>query len=124
MKSYLKIRMKAFGYAINGLFHFAKEPHARIHIGFVVLVIAMAVYFAIPSMEWIAILLCCAMILSLEAMNSALERVTDIASPKFNAKAGLVKDIAAGAVLLASIFAAIVGMIIFVPKILELINFQ
>ncbi len=124
MKSYLKIRKKAFGYAINGLQHFIKEPHARIHIGFLVTVIAMSVYFSIPIYEWVAVLLCCAMVLAFEAINSALERLTDIASPNFNEQAGLVKDIAAGAVLLASIFSAIIGLIIFIPKILELFNFQ
>lgn len=124
MKSYLKLRKKAFGYAINGLRHFIKEPHALIHIGFVILVISLSIYFSITAIEWIAILLCCGLILSLEAMNSALERITNIASPDFNEKAGLVKDIAAAAVLLASIFVAIVGMIIFIPKILELFNFQ
>lgn len=124
MKSYLKIRMKAFGYAINGLRHFLKEPHARIHSGFMVLVIGMSVYFLIPIYEWFAILLCCALVLSCEAFNSALERLTDIASPNFNAQAGLVKDLAAAAVLISSIFSAIIGLIIFLPKILELFNFQ
>ena len=62
------------------------------------------------------------MVLSLEAVNSALEHLTDIASPQIQPKAGLVKDIAAAAVLLASIFAAIIGLIIFVPKITLLFN--
>tara|TARA_R110002072_G_scaffold39108_16_gene112670 strand:+ start:1705 stop:2079 length:375 start_codon:yes stop_codon:yes gene_type:complete len=124
MKSYLKIRTKAFSYAIKGLSHFIKEPHARIHIGFLILVNIMAYYLSISKMEWLAILLCCALVLSLEAINSAIEHLTDIISPNFNVQAGLVKDIAAAAVLLASIFSAIIGLIIFAPKMMDLFNFQ
>lgn len=120
MKSYLTIRKKAFGYAIKGIAVFIKEPHARIHIGFLILTLGLSFYFSISILEWISILLCCAMVLSLEAVNSAIERLTDISSPNFNAKAGLVKDISAGAVLMASIFAAAIGLLIFTPKFLEL----
>jgi diacylglycerol kinase len=120
MKSYLRIRVKAFKYAINGLSHFFKEAHARIHLVFTVLVLISAAILQVETWEWIALLFCCAFVLSTEAVNSALENLTDIASPKIQPLAGLVKDLAAAAVLIASIFAAVIGLIIFVPKIITL----
>lgn len=113
--------MKAFKYAIQGIGQFVKEPHARIHLISTAIVVALGFYLSVSKTEWYILLICCALVLSMEAINSALEYLTDIASPEIQPKAGLVKDIAAGAVLIASIFAAIIGLMIFVPKIIELL---
>ena len=121
MKSYLLVRIQAFRYAIRGIRQFVNEPHARIHLISTLVVIVLGFILTVSNTEWYILLICCALVLSLEAINSSLEHLTDIASPEIQPKAGLVKDIAAGAVLIASIFAAIIGLMIFVPKIIELL---
>src|SRR5699024_12017447 len=69
----------------------------------------------ITRTEWLVILLCFAMVLAAEAFNTAIERLVNLVSPDYHPVAGDVKDIAAGAVLICAIFAAIIGLIIFVP---------
>ena len=73
--------------------------------------------FDISKMEWVAVVICIGCVFAMELVNTAIERLVDLVSPKFNAKAGLVKDIAAAAVLIASMMSLAVGLIIFVPKI-------
>lgn len=120
--NYFKKRRSAFGYAFKGLFTFFKEEaHPKVHAISAAAAILMGWFLSISKMEWIAVILCIGMVLFAEAINSALERLTDIASPDYLDAAGRVKDIAAGAVLIASFAAAVVGLIIFLPKILELL---
>lgn len=73
----------------------------------------------INQTEWLLLILFFALVISMEIINSAIELLTDIASPKFNDKAAKVKDMAAGAVLVSAIAAFIAGIIIFVPKIIQ-----
>lgn len=120
--TYLKKRKQAFGFAFKGLkAFFIDEAHPKIHALATLLVIALGFWLNISISEWVTIILCIGLVISLEAINSALEKLTDIVSPGFNETAGKVKDIAAGAVLVASIAAGIVGVIIFAPKILALL---
>lgn len=120
--NYLKKRRKAFGFAMKGLkSFFSTEDHPKIHAIAGILAIGLGYYLHIGSTEWIAVILCIALVIGFEAINSALEQLTDIASPDYLESAGKVKDIAAGAVLVVSIAAGIVGLIIFAPKILEIL---
>lgn len=84
------------------------------------LVVIAAFYFQLSAVEWCIILFCIGSVISAELLNTSLEVTVDIASPKIQEKAGLAKDIAAAAVLLAALFSAIIGLIIFVPKIIVL----
>lgn len=120
--NYLKKRRNAFGFAMKGLkSFFLSEDHPKIHAIAGILAIGLGYYLHIGSTEWIAVILCIALVIGFEAINSALEQLTDIASPDYLESAGKVKDIAAGAVLVVSIAAGIVGLIIFAPKILEIL---
>jgi|SRR5690606_24376404 len=120
--NYIKKRRSAFGYAIKGLkTFFFTEDHPKIHAIAGIVAIALGFFLHINSTEWMALIFCIALVISTEAINSALEQLTDIASPGYLESAGKVKDIAAGAVLVVSVAAGIVGLIIFTPKILELI---
>ena len=74
-------------------------------------------YLQIPINEWLAVLICIGMVLSLEAVNSAIEKLVDLASPKKNELAGLVKYLGAAAVLIASIISIAVAAMVFLPKI-------
>jgi diacylglycerol kinase len=111
-------RLKSFKPALIGLRWFLKNEHnVRVHLFFSVVSILCGILFQISKFEWIAITLCIGMVISLETINSAIERLVDLVSPEKNDLAGLVKDIAAGAVLLASIVSIIVAAFIFFPRI-------
>jgi len=116
----LKKRTASFLYAFKGLKDlFKNQPNARIHAAAAVLVVLAGFYFHISRTEWIAVTLCIVMVLGLEAMNTALENLTDLVSPGFHPLAGKAKDVAAAAVLLAAMGTVIVALIIFLPKIFD-----
>lgn len=116
MKTFIRKRIKSFGYAFRGIASFVrKEPHAWIHCTAIVCVTLLGFYFNISSMEWCVVLLCIGMVMAAEAFNTAIERLVDLVSPGFHPVAGDVKDVAAGAVLIVAIVAAIIGGIVFIP---------
>ena len=109
---------RGFKFAVNGLIYsFKTQLNIRVQLFAVVLLFIAGVLFHISSLEWLAIVICVGAVLAAELMNTAIEVLVDLVSPEFNAKAGLVKDIAAGAVLLAALMSLTVALIIFVPKI-------
>jgi len=104
-------------YALKGIKHvFTTEANMKIHLVFTALVIICGFIFNISTTEWLVCLVCFGMVISMEMMNTALEKWVDFVSPEYHEAAGHAKDIAAGAVLLAALAAAIAGLIIFVPK--------
>lgn len=117
----LQKRIKSFGYAFKGIaILFTSQVNARIHAVVLSAVVVAGFYFKIDKTEWLAVVLIAALVLSAEAMNTAVEFVVDLVSPDYHPLAGKAKDVAAGAVLLAAFGAIVVGLIIFLPKILLL----
>jgi diacylglycerol kinase len=84
--------------------------------------IILGFVFNINTTQWIAVVLSIGLVLAAEVFNSAIEALVDMVSPVYNKKAGIVKDMAAAAVLTTAIMAVIVGIIIFLPYILHLFN--
>jgi diacylglycerol kinase len=112
-------RLKSFQYAFNGVRHVAIHEHnMRIHLLAAVTVIAAGWWFHVSPTEWVLLLLTIGLVLAVEMINTAIEKIVDMISPGQNKTAGLIKDIAAGAVWIAALIALIVGLIIFIPKIL------
>lgn len=114
---------KSFGYAFKGLaYAYRTQLNFRIHL--VVMLIALLISWGlhIAANEWLWILLCITTVLSAELLNTSIETLTDMVSPGYNEKAGHVKDIAAAAVTITTIFAVVTGCVIFIPKIIELIH--
>ena len=110
--------IKSMSFAIQGIVSmFITENNARIHLLATTLVVSAGFYFHLSSNEWLWVLLAIALVWIMEAVNTVIETLVDLVSPDFNPLAGKAKDIAAGAVLIASIFAIIVGIIIFIPKL-------
>ena len=106
--------LKSFGYAWNGLKVAVKEePNLKIHLAIAVVVIAMGFYFHISTIEWTVLLILIGVVISLELLNSAIERLTDLVTKERLPLAGKVKDISAAAVLVASVIALLVGITIF-----------
>lgn len=119
----LKARIKSFVYAGKGVkFFFKSQPNARIHAFAAVLAVGFGFLLKISDLEWVSIMMVIGAVLVTEAINTALEELVNFVSPEYNPKAGIIKDVAAGAVLLAATTALGVGLIIFLPKIIELLG--
>jgi diacylglycerol kinase (ATP) len=119
----VKKRIQSFGFAIKGLKTlFQTQINARIHALAILVVTPLGFYFNIDASEWRSVVLAFAMVLSAEAMNTAVEFVVDLVSPDYHPLAGKAKDVAAAAVLITAMGAAAIGMIIFLPKILFLLQ--
>ncbi len=115
--------IRGFGFAINGIWHAAAtQLNFRVHLVAAVIAVYAGYALHISKDEWLWIILCIAMVLVAELFNTAIEFLTDLVSPEYNKKAGLVKDMSAGAVLITAIGALVIGLIIFVPKLLVLIH--
>ncbi len=114
-------RTDSFRFAFQGLADVLRsQPNARIHLVITVLVTGAGFYFGLSRLEWVAVTICIALVSGLEALNTALEYLTDLVSPEYHSLAGKAKDAAAAAVLLAALGAVVVGVLIFGPKIREL----
>lgn len=114
----LRKRIESFGYAFKGIATlFTSQPNARIHAAVLSLVVLAGFYFHIERSEWLTIVLISALVLSVEAMNTAVEFAVDLVTPDYHHLAEKAKDVAAAAVLLAAFGAVIIGLIIFLPKI-------
>ena len=115
----LKERLNSFKYAIKGIGLLFTEPNAKIHLGFTLLTIAGGFFFSVSPYEWCFLILAISIVLAAEALNTAIEYLTDLVSPNHHPLAGKTKDVAAGAVLILAIGAAAVACIIFLPKIYD-----
>jgi diacylglycerol kinase (ATP) len=120
----MKKLISSFGYAFKGLAYAAKSQlNFRIHLGSAVLVVAFGFALRISVNEWEWVMLSIAIVLLTELINTGIEALTDLISPDYNEKAGHIKDICAGAVVIAALFALITAVIIFVPKLLLLVHY-
>ena len=118
-KKECKRLINSFKYAIEGFISsFKTERNMKIHILAMILVIALGVYVKLNTTEWCIIVIAIVSVLSAELFNTAIETVVDMISPEKNEKAKIAKDISAAAVLVLAIGAAIIGTIIFLPKII------
>ncbi|MDF9831048.1 diacylglycerol kinase family protein [Parabacteroides sp. PF5-6] len=112
-------RLNSFKYAFRGIARlFTHEPNSWIHLFATVCVLIAGWWLRIAAWEWVAVVGVIGLVLAAEAFNSAIEALGDAVSEAPNEYIKQAKDLAAGAVLLAAIMAAVVGLIVFLPKIL------
>ena len=117
-KQEYKKLLNSFKYAIEGFVSsFKTERNMKIHILAMVLVIFLGIYLNLNVIEWCFISIAIVLVVGAELFNTAIETIVDMISPEKNPKAKLAKDISAAAVLILSIGSAVVGVIIFLPKI-------
>lgn len=115
-----KARLMSFSYAFKGIREVFKTQHnAWIHLVVAGLVAASGFWLDLSQVEWMAVILATGLVFAAETFNSAIELMVDKISPHHDPLAGKIKDMAAGAVLFAAIAAAIIGFIIFAPKLME-----
>ena len=118
----MKKRLHSFRYAFQGLADlFRSQPNARIHAVASAVAVCLGLFLQISRLEWAVVVLSIALVISLEALNTAIEHLTDLVSPDYHPLAGKAKDVAAAAVLIAAMGAAVVGGLIFLPKIAGLL---
>ena len=109
-------RVASFGHAGRGVWSALRsEVHLRFHALATVVVIGLGFYCEITRLEWALVAISVACVWSAELMNTAIESLTDLASPAYHPLAGKAKDVAAGAVLLAALGALVVGALVFGP---------
>lgn len=117
-ESFLVNRIKSVGFALRGaLLLIRTEASIKIQVFIGVVMTALGFYFDISNTEWILQIFAIAIVLGVEGMNTAVEKISDFIQPEFDEKIGFIKDIAAGAVMFVSIGSAIIGLIIYLPKI-------
>lgn len=116
--------LRSLGYAVKGIVASYSKNHVniKIHTFVASTVILLGILLSISTMEWALVVLCCGVVIAAEMINTAIEALVDMVSPEWNLKAGLVKDISAGAVLILAITSVVIGLIIFLPKIIALLN--
>jgi len=114
-------RWAAFGHAFRGLAVLAREPAGRIHLMAAVLVVALGASLRIDARDWLVLIGWITLVLLTEALNTALERAVDLASPQWHAWARDAKDVAAAAVLISVVGAVMSGALVFAPYLLRLL---
>lgn len=112
-------RLKSMTYAFKGAVKLITTEHSvMVQFSIAILLIVAGIYFDITTTEWLFQTLAIGMVLSVEGLNTAVEKVADFIHPEYHEKIGFIKDIAAGAVFFAAMTAIAIGLIIYVPKFL------
>lgn len=112
-------RLQSFQYAFEGIYFFILTQHnAWIHLVCAFGVIFLGFWYQINTFEWILLIFAISFVLMAEAFNTAIEQLADMVLKEMHPQIKIIKDVAAGAVLIAAIGAALIGLLIFLPKIL------
>lgn len=111
---------RSFGYALRGIYRAIRtEDHIQFHLVATIAVLSCGSIAQVSLYEWFILLLCIGNVWMAEMVNTAIEKLVDLVSPDYHPLAGQVKDIAAGAVLVISIIAAIIGLLILIPPLYQ-----
>ena len=116
-KKFLSGRFKSLGFALKGAIKLATTEHSvMVQSTIAVLLVIAGFYFEISREEWMFQTLAIGLVLAIEGLNTAVEKVADFIHPEFHEKIGFIKDIAAGAVFFAAMTAITIGCFIYIPK--------
>ncbi len=119
----LKRLINSFSYAVDGLkYAFKYEQNLIVHIIVTILVIVLGIIFHISAYEWAMCAFAIGLVIATELINTSIEATIDLVSPEYNKLAKIAKDTAAAAVLVFALTAIIVGLVIFLPKIIVFVN--
>jgi diacylglycerol kinase (ATP) len=119
----MKERLNSFSGAIRGIGVLIKNGHNfRIHLIVLVLVIVAGFLLKISAREWIAVILAAGLVLAAESLNTAIEYLSDRVSPVYDPAIRKVKDVSAAGVLISAVIAVITGVIIFLPRVIDLVE--
>jgi diacylglycerol kinase (ATP) len=114
---FVKGRMKSMVYAVQGAIKLVTTEHSvMVQFSVGILITIAGFYFKISAIEWMLQILAIGLVLSIEGLNTAVEKIADFIHPQYHEKIGFIKDIAAGAVFFAAMAAFAIGIIIYYPK--------
>jgi len=112
-------RLKSTGFALKGAIKLIKTEHSvMVQFSLGIALIIAGFYFNITAAEWMFQILAIGLVLSIEGLNTAVEKIADFIHPDYSQRIGFIKDIAAGAVFFAAMAAITIGLIIYLPKFL------
>lgn len=115
--------LRSLRFALNGIYlFFRRERNGQIQGVLAVLAVATGFFFGLTRTEWLALLLCIGLVISLEMLNSAIERICNMYTTEFHPAIKIIKDVAAAAVLWSALVALVVGLVIFIPHFLRLFH--
>ncbi|QCX00103.1 diacylglycerol kinase family protein [Aggregatimonas sangjinii] len=116
-ESFIVNRLKSVGFALRGALLLVRtEASIKIQVFIALVMTAVGFYFDISNTEWILQIFAIGMVMGIEGLNTAIEKICDYVQPEFDSKIGFIKDVSAGAVMLVSIAATLIGLIIYLPK--------
>jgi diacylglycerol kinase (ATP) len=112
-------RLKSVTYAFKGALKLVCTEHSiMVQFSLGILLTIAGFYYDITKTEWLFQTFAIGLVLSIEGLNTAIEKIADFIHPNYNEKIGFIKDIAAGAVFFAALTAITIGLMIYIPKIL------
>lgn len=115
--------IRSLRFAFSGIFQFfLRERNGQIQGVIALLVVGAGLFFGITKAEWLSVLVCTGLVISLEMLNSAIERVCNMYTTEFHPAIKIIKDVAAAAVLWSALVSLIIGVIIFLPYAMRLIS--
>lgn len=124
-RKYIKKRLNSFGYAFKGIgAAFWYEPNMKLHVVGAIEAVFLGWFFEIKNLEWCWIVLAIGLVWMAEIFNTSVEKLTDLVSPEYDELAGRVKDLAAGAVLMAALTALVIGFLVFWPHVEALPGYE
>ena len=110
------------GFALNGLLQLIRyERNFQLHVVAFIVVLTLGLFFGISSIEWLVIFLISALVMGLEAINTTIEHLCDLYSTEANERIKKIKDLAAGAVLIAAVFALCIAVVVFLPYVKKIL---
>ncbi|HXI16290.1 MAG TPA: diacylglycerol kinase family protein [Chloroflexota bacterium] len=116
--SVLNQERASFGYAWEGIrYAWRTQRHLRIHVSLALLAVGLGLFFTVSPAEWAALLTAIALVMAFEMLNTVIEAVVDLVTGEFHPNAKVAKDVGAGAVLVTAAGAALVGAVIFIPRL-------
>jgi diacylglycerol kinase (ATP) len=112
-------RLKSVSFAVRGAIKLiSTEDSVKVQFSIAILMTIAGFYFSISAIEWLFQILAIGLVMSIEGLNTAIEKIADFIHPEYHERIGFIKDISAGAVFFAAITAVVIGLIIYVPKFL------
>lgn len=118
----IRIHRVSFKHAIDGIIHNIRtQPNFRFHLFAIVLASLLGKYLSINTFEWLVLIFTFNIVLVSEMVNTAIEAMVDLITLEKRQDAKIAKDVSAGMVLVSAIFSVVIGIYIFIPKIIQLI---
>jgi len=119
----MKTFLRSAQFAVQGAVQFfSKQRNAKIQTVMGIIAITLGFIVSISPYQWLLVLFCIGLVISLEMLNSAVEILCDMVTTDFHPKIKIIKDVAAGAVLVASIASLVIGLFIFIPALTNFLN--